>query len=175
MDKINATNKINRPKPANPTRIKVPRRLFKYLASNLVYKMSKAKHLLHKNFKIPNEYNQLLHGTVINNRSMTNQVCVVFMHGYGSNKLQGLTLVELLPKDLDFCCFDFSASGRSQGNTTIFGLKQYRDLCNSFNYPRCCHQSFKVTSLFIQQVYTMGKIDGSSCGLFAHIITLSLR
>ena len=29
---------------------------------------------------------------------------------------------------MDLCCFDFSASGKSQGATTTYGLKEFRDL-----------------------------------------------
>jgi hypothetical protein len=54
------------------------------------------------------------------------------LHGYGSNKQEGFTLIDFLPKEVDLCCFDFSGSGKSQGTITTYGLKEFRDISTLF-------------------------------------------
>lgn len=45
------------------------------------------------------------------------------MHGLGSMRLEGLTILKSLPKIYSLCLFDFSGCGKSVGETVTYGLK----------------------------------------------------
>lgn len=70
------------------------------------------------------------------------RACIVYAHGLGSNKLEALSLAKYFPKHgFDICAFDFSGSGRSEGNFTSYGLLEQDDvrailsfLDNSYSY-----------------------------------------
>lgn len=36
--------------------------------------------------------------------------------------------MSVLPSDLALCCFDFSGSGKSEGETSTYGIKEYEDI-----------------------------------------------
>lgn len=41
------------------------------------------------------------------------QYCIVYLHGFGSHRLEGATLLTALGPEFGLCCFDFSGSGKS--------------------------------------------------------------
>lgn len=43
----------------------------------------------------------------------SNNVCIIYLHGFGSHRLEGVTILSALPKEWGLCCFDFSGSGKS--------------------------------------------------------------
>ena len=50
--------------------------------------------------------------------------CIVYAHGLGSNKIEVLSLARYIEyHDYHFCSFDFSGSGRSDGDYTTYGLR----------------------------------------------------
>lgn len=62
-------------------------------------------------------------------KNMYSDTCIVYAHGLGSNKIEVLPLVECF-KDTHFhvCAFDFSGSGRSDGEYTTYGLREQDDV-----------------------------------------------
>lgn len=56
-------------------------------------------------------------------RTPSARTCIIYAHGLGSNKLEALSLAKYFPKNgFDICAFDFSGSGRSEGDFTSYGL-----------------------------------------------------
>jgi pimeloyl-ACP methyl ester carboxylesterase len=63
------------------------------------------------------------------------RACIVYAHGLGSNKLEALSLAKFFPKHaFDICAFDFSGSGRSEGNFTSYGLLEQGDINAILSY-----------------------------------------
>jgi pimeloyl-ACP methyl ester carboxylesterase len=70
--------------------------------------------------------------------------CIVYAHGLGSNKLEALSIAKsFLKQGYDVCSFDFSSSGRSEGDYTSYGLLEQDDvhavlatLDNGFRYDK---------------------------------------
>ncbi len=56
------------------------------------------------------------------------QVCIVFLHGYGSNRLECSNILPLLSPEMALCSFDFSGSGKSQGDSVTYGVKEKEDI-----------------------------------------------
>mmetsp|Transcript_17308 Transcript_17308/g.16512 ORF Transcript_17308/g.16512 Transcript_17308/m.16512 type:complete len:90 (+) Transcript_17308:223-492(+) len=56
--------------------------------------------------------------------------CVIYMHGNGGNKLEGLfSYAELLlQQGITLFCFDFSGCGLSEGKWVTLGWKEVHDL-----------------------------------------------
>ena len=50
------------------------------------------------------------------------------MHGYGSNRLECTNILPFLGEELSLCSFDFSGSGKSQGDTVTYGSKEKEDI-----------------------------------------------
>lgn len=53
---------------------------------------------------------------------------MVFMHGLGSTRLEGLNLLKEMPKGYSLCVFDFSGSGKSEGKCVTYGMKERHDI-----------------------------------------------
>lgn len=51
--------------------------------------------------------------------------CIIYAHGLGSNKLEGLHLANNISHtcNFDICAFDFSGSGKSEGDYTTYGRR----------------------------------------------------
>jgi triacylglycerol esterase/lipase EstA (alpha/beta hydrolase family) len=50
--------------------------------------------------------------------------CIVYAHGLGSNKLEVLPVAQyFLELGFNVCAFDFSGSGRSEGEHTTYGVR----------------------------------------------------
>lgn len=55
--------------------------------------------------------------------------CIIYAHGLGSNKMEALPLVECFKNSgFHICAFDFSGSGRSEGEYTTYGLREQDDI-----------------------------------------------
>ena len=64
-----------------------------------------------------------------------NQKCIVYLHGLGSSRLEGLPLVQQLPENYCLCIFDMSGSGKSEGETISYGVREQEDISTSlFEY-----------------------------------------
>jgi hypothetical protein len=50
------------------------------------------------------------------------------MHGYGSNRLECATLLRNIPALCALCAFDFSGSGKSEGDLVTYGMKEKEDI-----------------------------------------------
>lgn len=62
-------------------------------------------------------------------RSPRSSCCIVYAHGLGSNKLEALSITKYFIKHgFDMCSFDFSSSGRSQGEYTSYGMREQDDI-----------------------------------------------
>lgn len=57
-----------------------------------------------------------------------NSKCLLYLHGFGSSRLEALSLVELLPHDYCLCIFDLSGSGKSEGSKITYGIKEAEDI-----------------------------------------------
>lgn len=51
------------------------------------------------------------------------EICIVFLHGYGSNRLECSSLIKGLDENYALCSFDFSGSGKSEGDRITYGAK----------------------------------------------------
>ena len=61
--------------------------------------------------------------------------CIIYMHGNGGNKMEGLTYGQrILPMGINLCSFDFSGCGNSEGDWVTLGYKEKRDLQAVINY-----------------------------------------
>lgn len=79
-------------------------------------------------FRIPNREGQLIE-TVLIGQKQKNSTCILYAHGLGSNKLEALSIAKhFLKHHCDLCSFDFSGSGRSEGDLTTYGLNEKNDL-----------------------------------------------
>ncbi len=79
------------------------------------------------NFRIVNNRNHLLETILL--KKGGNSTCILYAHGLGSNKLEGLSIARyFLKQGFDVCSFDFSGSGRSEGDLTTYGLYEKDDL-----------------------------------------------
>ena len=61
---------------------------------------------------------------------ISKDVCILYAHGLGSNKLEGLNLVKNIFDrcHYDVCSFDFSGSGKSEGQHTTYGRREQDDI-----------------------------------------------
>jgi hypothetical protein len=59
-----------------------------------------------------------------------NSKCLLYLHGFGSSRLEALSLVELLPQEFCLCIFDLSGSGKSEGDLVTYGMKEKEDISN---------------------------------------------
>ena len=41
---------------------------------------------------------------------------------------------QFIKEDIDVCCFDFSGSGRSEGNLTTYGIYEQEDIMTMHKY-----------------------------------------
>jgi pimeloyl-ACP methyl ester carboxylesterase len=86
------------------------------------------KHLSHSTFYFTNGFHERLKASLFTQRNSHTTCCIVYLHGFGSHRLEGVTLVSELPKKFAFCCFDFSGSGKSEGSLSAYGIKEYQDI-----------------------------------------------
>ena len=52
------------------------------------------------------------------------------MLGYGSNRLECTNILRALPDHYAVCAFDFSGSGKSEGDLVTYGMKEKEDISN---------------------------------------------
>ena len=50
------------------------------------------------------------------------------MHGYGSNRLECTNVLKSIPESMALCSFDFSGSGKSEGERVTYGVKEKEDI-----------------------------------------------
>ena len=54
--------------------------------------------------------------------------CLLYLHTHGANRLEGLGLAnEAAGLGMNFCCFDFAGSGKSEGKFTTLGVRESDD------------------------------------------------
>jgi hypothetical protein len=63
-------------------------------------------------------------------KTPTPEICILFMHGYGSNRLECTNILRTLPDNCALCSFDFSGSGKSEGDLITYGMKEKEDISN---------------------------------------------
>ena len=80
-------------------------------------------HLAYADATVYNRYKEKLKVTLFYHHNQSRKYCIVFMHGFGSNRLEALNILTELPIDIDLCCFDFSGEGKSQGKIVAYGKK----------------------------------------------------
>ena len=89
------------------------------------------QHLTHTNFYAKNSFDEKIKATLFSHVEIDTHCCILYLHGFGSHRLEGVTLLSALPKSLSFCCFDFSGSGKSEGTTSTYGMKEHEDISKS--------------------------------------------
>jgi alpha-beta hydrolase superfamily lysophospholipase len=61
-------------------------------------------------------------------QDLSKDVCLVYLHSHGGNMVEGLSLLKFAGElGLNFCCFDFAGSGKSEGKYTTLGLRESED------------------------------------------------
>ena len=61
--------------------------------------------------------------------------CVIYMHGNASNKTEGLSYWEkIVAQGMNLCTFDFSGTGKSEGDWVTLGHKEQHDLKSVIEY-----------------------------------------
>jgi pimeloyl-ACP methyl ester carboxylesterase len=83
--------------------------------------------LRHQLLPVYNKQYEKLH-TSLFTKSEKPTVCILFLHGYGSNRLECSNLLPFLKENVAVCCFDFSGSGKSQGDRVTYGVKEKDDI-----------------------------------------------
>ena len=79
--------------------------------------------LKYRTLTTKNAWGQHIFGMLVDHREAKNQFCIVFMHGFASNTLEAVPLIEHLLPNTALFAFDFTGSGRSGGNCCTYGLK----------------------------------------------------
>jgi hypothetical protein len=67
----------------------------------------------HVDSSVYNKYEEKLKVSLFFSKDQPHENCVLYMHGYGSNRIEGIFLLRHLPKNIALCCFDFSGEGKS--------------------------------------------------------------
>ena len=92
-------------------------------------------------------------------RPATELSCVVYLHGYCSSRTEGVSYAKhFLPFFITFFCFDFSGSGRSDGEFISHGWWEREDLKIVVDYLR---KSGKVSTIGL-----WGHSMGAAAALF---------
>lgn len=83
--------------------------------------------------KIPNSRNH--HIDVLHLKQNRSDSCILYAHGLGSNKLEALPIAKyFLKQGCDVCSFDFSGSGKSEGEITTYGIYEKDDVLAVLSY-----------------------------------------
>lgn len=62
-------------------------------------------------------------------RSGDKMPCVIYMHGNAGNLMEGVEHTkDIISRGMNFCCFDFSGCGNSEGEWVTLGHKEKNDL-----------------------------------------------
>jgi hypothetical protein len=81
-----------------------------------------------KHLKAINGFQEKIYAVLVDWREKKSEYCLIYMHGMGSNTLEGSNLIDYLFPNMALCCFDFSGSGKSQGFCSTYGIKEYQDI-----------------------------------------------
>lgn len=76
----------------------------------------------------------------------TSKPCIVYSHSHSGNRLEGASLSEALINDFNYCVFDYSGYGKSQGHFTTLGIKEQDDLEAVIHHLR---NYFKMQTIYI--------------------------
>jgi pimeloyl-ACP methyl ester carboxylesterase len=79
--------------------------------------------------RVPNGNYEHLHASLFTHAEHPQPpLCILFMHGYGSNRLESACILPVLPEQCALCAFDFSGSGKSEGDLITYGMKEKEDI-----------------------------------------------
>ena len=78
--------------------------------------------LSHQLLPVYNHNYEKLHVSLFQTTTHTD-ICILFMHGYGSNRLECCNVLKVLKEPYSLCSFDFSGSGKSEGDRVTYGAK----------------------------------------------------
>jgi alpha-beta hydrolase superfamily lysophospholipase len=94
-------------------------------------------------FRIPNAQGHLLETILL--RRMQSSACILYAHGLGSNKLEALSIAKHFTKQgYDVCSFDFSASGRSEGDHITYGINEKEDVLAVLRHLEATEQYSRI-------------------------------
>jgi pimeloyl-ACP methyl ester carboxylesterase len=82
-------------------------------------------------FHVLNQRNQKLAVSLFGPASRINcegMPCIIYLHTHSGNRLESLHLLKYFLPDYQFCTFDFSGCGLSEGDFVTLGLKEAEDL-----------------------------------------------
>lgn len=68
--------------------------------------------------------------SIYQNPDQQNSKCVLYLHTYSGNKVEGSFLFDFLPANTDLALFDFIGSGNSDDAYATYGLKEKFDIAN---------------------------------------------
>lgn len=69
---------------------------------------------------------------------------VIYLHGNSGSRLEGLCTLNWLVPNINLFCFDFSGSGKSEGDYVTMGLYESQDLEEVVNYCSNILKSSKI-------------------------------
>jgi hypothetical protein len=75
----------------------------------------------HHESTTPNHYNEQLQLSLFTHLNEPPTACLVFLHGFGSNRIESVNILPYLPSHYSMCAFDFSAEGKSEGSIVTYG------------------------------------------------------
>ena len=113
-----------------------------------------------ENFQVANNKGELLCATFIEpfndeDRSGEKMPCIIYMHGNAGNLTEGLQYdAEVVSRGFNFCCFDFSGSGNSEGEIVTLGYNEKEDLKAMIEYL----QEYKRVSNILLWGRSMGAV-----------------
>ena len=87
-----------------------------------------------ESFDVANQSGEILSCTFFEpandaDRSGDKMPCVIYMHGNAGNKTEAFGYAQkILEAGINFCCFDFSGCGNSEGEWVTLGHKEKHDL-----------------------------------------------
>jgi pimeloyl-ACP methyl ester carboxylesterase len=81
----------------------------------------------HEILRVPNQKYEKLYASLFK-KNPHPEICILFMHGYGSNRLECANILRILPEQYALCAFDFSGSGKSEGDLITYGMKEKEDI-----------------------------------------------
>jgi pimeloyl-ACP methyl ester carboxylesterase len=79
---------------------------------------------------IQNKYSKTLKASFfhLEKEEPRNKKCVIYCHSHSANRIEGLPLMNFVLPTFNFCLFDFSGCGHSEGEWITMGLKEKDDI-----------------------------------------------
>ena len=86
--------------------------------------------LIHRlDFGVRNPKGYLIKGSLFySDESRDSSPCIMYCHSHNGNRCEGLEMLKFVVPDFNFCVFDYSGSGMSQGEYVTLGILEQFDV-----------------------------------------------